>query len=60
MHSLVMVDLLVEVFQGSGQVFGVKLAGVVKLISNLLSENLHLTNLQQTKAFNVIYTSLCL
>lgn len=37
--------LLIEVFQGSSQVFGVKLAGVAQLISDLLSENLHLTNL---------------
>lgn len=43
---MVRIYRLVEVFQCSRQVFRVKLAGVVKLISDLLSENLHLTNLQ--------------
>lgn len=56
--TVVRLDWLVEVFQGSGQVFGVKLAGVVQLICNLLSENLHLTNLQQTQAFDITFVKL--
>lgn len=38
--------LLIEVVQSSGQMSGVKSTGGVELIGNLLSQDLHLSNLR--------------